>query len=88
MSCGRFWNRSHADFYALVYETARALKRYDSGLIVGAPGVANAVEVQPGAAEQSRAGVGATEEEGSRKGAVAAARARLYTPDGPTPSTR
>jgi hypothetical protein len=38
--CGRFWNRSAADFYDLVDDAARALKRYDPTLRVGACGVA------------------------------------------------
>ena len=40
--CGRFWNRSAADFFDLVDETVRAIKAYDGTLVVGADGVANA----------------------------------------------
>ena len=38
--CGRFWNRSAADFYDLVDATTRAIKAYDPTLQVGTCGVA------------------------------------------------
>lgn len=38
--CGKFWNRSAADFYDLFDATARALKRHDPSLLVGGPGCA------------------------------------------------
>ena len=41
-TCGRFWNRSATDFYDLIDDTVRALKAYDSTLVVGADGVADA----------------------------------------------
>lgn len=37
---GRFWNRSAADFYALVEDTVVALKQYEPKLIVGTDGCA------------------------------------------------
>ena len=39
--CGRFWNRTAADFYALVDEAARVIKTYDPTLSVGTCGAAN-----------------------------------------------
>lgn len=40
-ACGRFWNRTAADFYDLADDAARAIKAYDAALIVGTTGVAN-----------------------------------------------
>ena len=37
----RFWNATAADFFNLFDRTARALKAYDSSLVVGGPGVSN-----------------------------------------------
>ena len=42
----RFWNSSSAAFYVLFDTTARALKAYDSTLIVGGPGVSNTLSPQ------------------------------------------
>lgn len=41
--CGRFWNRTAAEFYDLVDETVRAIKGYDQTLQVGSDGVASAM---------------------------------------------
>lgn len=40
--CGRFWNRSAEDFYDVIDDTVRAIKKYDPSLQVGADGVADA----------------------------------------------
>jgi hypothetical protein len=45
--CGRFWNRSAADFYDLIDDTVRTIKAYDQSLQVGADGVANARTAVP-----------------------------------------
>ena len=39
--CGRFWNRTAAEFYNLVDQTVRAVKGYDPTLQVGSDGVAS-----------------------------------------------
>ena len=48
--CGRFWNRTAAEFFDLIDETVRAVKGYDPTLQVGSDGVAGAMTPHPSAA--------------------------------------
>lgn len=41
--CGRFWNRTAAEFYDLIDQTVRVVKGYDPTLQVGSDGVASAM---------------------------------------------